>query len=422
MTCQFPTYVELRAEEDHLGMQVRAAARDGSEDDLNAAQNAYFASLAARYIAAHRVRKDRARKARYGIPSKETQAAAAAQLALEIDVTRPCGEAVYIEAVNKGEGEYRLTCAYGELAQARQQLIVNLLRWREALPHAQTVLNGGRDAAIRKVQMNFAAGSRHNAELDVRRCFKSFRTENLSGLLRLPESVVEHVISIHSLVPVPSRTCRRDVLHHLPDDPETPEVLFQALLGAEWEQARLGLPEGSRLSPVLAELLLTPVVRALGASRQGRVLTYADNFFLSATSEARLHWMIGNLQDRLARHPAGPVTVRDDFAVRRPDEPFDFLGYRLTPRWGQLEVTWAAKHEEHARRLRREAYKLLRSDMPGHRKLEVLARVEREHTAFTRNFGAWPGRLDFNDEKLAKLRRVLFPRGGPEGTPSRRRS
>jgi hypothetical protein len=60
--------------------------------------------------------------------------------------------------------------------------------------------------------------------------------------------------------------------------------------------------------------------------------------------------------------------------------------------------------------------------MPRHRKLEVLARIEREHTSFTRNFGAWPGRLAFNEEKLAKLRRVLFPRGGPEGAPSRRRS
>jgi hypothetical protein len=201
MTCAFPSYEQLRSEAARLGTQVRAAARNGTADELNAAQNEYLASFATRYIAAHRVRKNRARKAGYGLPSKETQAAAAAELAQEIDVTRPCDEAIYIEAVNKGEGEYRLTCAYGERAQARQQLIVNLLRCREALPHAQTVLNGGRDAAIRKAQKNFAAGFRHNAELDIRRCFKSFRTENLPGLLRLPESVVEHVISIHDLVP-----------------------------------------------------------------------------------------------------------------------------------------------------------------------------------------------------------------------------
>lgn len=81
-----------------------------------------------------------------------------------------------------------MTCSYGELAQARQQLIVDLLRWREHLPHEQTILNGGRGAAIRKIQRNFAAGFRYCAELDIRRCFKSFRAEHLSRLLRLPES------------------------------------------------------------------------------------------------------------------------------------------------------------------------------------------------------------------------------------------
>lgn len=417
------SYDDLVQEAKRLGEQVREAAKSENPRHLIRAQDRFLNSPACRFLAAHRVRYDRTRRAGYGTPSKETQAAKAQEIACQINVNLPCDEQVFIEAVRKGGDEYRLTCCYGELAQARQQLVVDMLRYREGLPHEQTVMNGGIAAAIKRVNKNFAAGFRYSAELDIRRCFQSFRTDNLARLLRLPESVVEHVIRISNLVPVPSRTCRTDVLHHLPHDPETPAELFQAILGSEWEQARMGLPEGSKLSPMVAELLLSPIARRLVASRLGRVVTYADNFFLAATSSDHLHALIRIFQDELSRHPAGPVSVRDDFATRNPKDAFEFLGYRLTPEGNRLDVTWAAKHEEHARRMRREAYRKLQSPMPRERKLEVLSLIERQHSAFVRSFVAWPERMAFNEEKLARLRRTLFPYGGPDGAKhlSRRR-
>ena len=185
----------------------------------------------------------------------------------------------------------------------------------------------------------------------------------------------------------------------------------------------MGLPEGSRLSPIVAELLLAPVVRALMATRRGRVVTYADNFLLSATSEARLHWLVQSLRDELSRHLAGPLTVRDQFHTRNPHDEFEFLGYLLTPNSDDIRVTWAPKHERHAREMRRQAYKQLNSTMPRQRKLEALSSIEREHTAFTRSFIAWPERMAFNEVKLAGLRALLFPVNGPDGTkrPSRMR-
>jgi Reverse transcriptase (RNA-dependent DNA polymerase) len=417
------SYVDVRLEAERLGIQVRLAAQSDSPRQLIRAQDRFLNSPACKFLAAHRVRYDRARKSRYGTPSKESQAAKAAEVAGAINVHLPCDERVYIEAVRKGGEEYRLTCAFGELAQARQQLVVDLLRYREGLPHEQTMMNGGITAAIKRAQTNFAAGFQYSAELDIRRCFQSFRTENLSRLLRLPESVVEHVIRITNLVPVPSRTCRDDILHYLPTDPETPEDLFQARFGSEWEQARLGLPEGSRLSPLLAELLLAPVVRALTARRKGRVLTYADNFLLSATNEARLQRLVEDLQEELSWHPAGPVTVRDQLQSRGPRDSFEFLGYLLRPDGNRLSATWAPEHERRARDMRRQAYRKLQSTMPQMQKLEVLSRIEREHTAFTRSFTAWPDREQFNEQKLAGMRRALFPNGGPEEAkrPTRRR-
>ncbi len=416
------SYDEVRLEAERLGKLVRLAGQSDKPRHLIRAQDRFLNSPACRFLAAHRVRYDRARKSRYGTPSKETQAARAAEVAGAINVNLPCDERVYIEAVRKGGEEYRLTCAFGELAQARQQLVVDMLRYREGLPHEQTMMNGGIAAAIRRAQTNFAAGFRHSAELDIRRCFQSFRTENLSRLLRLPESVVEHVIRITNLVPVPSRTCRNDILHHLPTDPETPQELFQAFFGSEWEQARLGLPEGSRLSPLVAELLLAPVVRALTATRQGRVLTYADNFLLSAPNEARLQWLVENLLEELSRHPAGPVAVRDEFAAHGPRNSFEFLGYLLRPDGDKLKATWAMKHEQRARDMRRQAYQKLQSPMPQNQKLDALSRIEREHTAFVRSFVSWPERMTFNEEKLARLRRAVFPSGGPNGAKRPNRS
>jgi hypothetical protein len=415
MMAQMRTYNDLVADAKMLGKMVRLAASSENPRHLIRAQDRFLNSYACKFLAAHRVRYDRARKANYGTPSKETQAAKAQEIADQINVNVPCDEKVFIEAVRKGSADYRLTCCYGELAQARQQLVVDLLRYREGLPHEQTVMNGGIAAAIKRANKNFAAGFRYSAELDIRRCFQSFRTDNLARLLRLPESVVEHVIRINNLVPVPSRTCRTDVLHHLPHDPETPAELFEAILGSQWEQARLGLPEGSKLSPIVTEILLSPIVRRLVETRLGRVVTYADNFLLSATNGDHLQALVRILLDELSRHPAGPVSVRDDFATRSPKDAFEFLGYLLTPEENRLRVTWAPKHEAHARRVRREAYKKLRSPMPRNQKLEVLSRIEREHTVFVRSFVAWPDRMAFNEEKLAGLRRALFPLGGPGG-------
>ena len=100
-------------------------------------------------------------------------------------------------------------------------------------------------------------------------------------------------------------------------------------------QARQGIPQGSAVSPLVAEVVLAPVFTALPDGV--RVINYADNFLILAPSEAETCSIIDALRSACKSLPAGPLRL----AAKEPQpssEEFDFLGYSLRVQEGSASI------------------------------------------------------------------------------------
>ena len=107
-----------------------------------------------------------------------------------------------------------------------------------------------------------------------------------------------------------------------------------------------GTPQGSVISPLLANIYLDPLDKAM-AARGFHMVRYADDFVIlcrsreaaeTALSEVRT-WVAEN---GLTLHP-GKTHVGD---CRRPGQGFDFLGYRFEAGWRLVRQKSRAKIKE----------------------------------------------------------------------------
>jgi CRISPR-associated endonuclease Cas1/group II intron reverse transcriptase/maturase len=100
-----------------------------------------------------------------------------------------------------------------------------------------------------------------------------------------------------------------------------------------WHDHRSGVPQGAIVSPLLANVYLTPFDRALTTSGPGLV-RYADDFLLTAPDEATARDALAHAIAELARLGLG-LNARDA-PVGRLACGIDFLGIRFGPRSRRL--------------------------------------------------------------------------------------
>jgi hypothetical protein len=86
-----------------------------------------------------------------------------------------------------------------------------------------------------------------------------------------------------------------------------------------------GIPQGSSASPVVAEILLAPILAALPSGSV--VLNFADNFLLLSKTGEQAVSIEQALCCALKAHPAGPLVPK----LKRylPGEVVEFLGFAL---------------------------------------------------------------------------------------------
>ena len=94
---------------------------------------------------------------------------------------------------------------------------------------------------------------------------------------------------------------------------------------------RKGTPQGSPISPLLSNIYMRRFIlgwKLLGYVRQfgAEIVCYADDFcVLGRTSAAEMLQVITRLMNRLKL----PVNAQKTRCLRCPEEPFEFLGYRI---------------------------------------------------------------------------------------------
>ncbi len=163
-------------------------------------------------------------------------------------------------------------------------------------------------------------------ESDIRHCYPSIDGQKIGGLLPIPEQVTRSVLLGGSL--------NLSICSKLSFNLAYPGA-DEHYYATEFATARRGLPQGSAASPLVAEMLLAPLLADLPTC--GAWIGYADNFLAMGKSEEDVVSMTSAFWGAVKAHPAGPLRLKPPFCTSR-GVPFDFLGHRLRPLDGQVQI------------------------------------------------------------------------------------
>jgi len=228
----------------------------------------------------------------------------------------------------------------------------------------------------------------------------SFDGSSLPGLLPLPKRVTANVISSSRLNLVPGNLTV--LLDHdiWSDDPAMQEYAAALDVAA----VRQGIPQGSAVSPLVAEILLAPVIAQL--PQKGIVVNYADNVLVMGREANDTVALVEALRCALESHPAGPLkTSRID--KYGSSETIDFLGYAIHRNGPKLKVTPTLHNK----------LKFKRTFQAGREKIEgspttvkarkrEIKRLARRVRSWTAGFPLWDEADSYRQKYLGRVKMV----------------
>ncbi len=356
----------------------------------------YLRSYAARTLAVEEAK----RKKRVKLSKTEVQS-----IAQELNVWDPCVEEVILHPKLKegSQGDFRWLLSYGIENASRQILVRNALAAVGGLAPEQTIYQGGRDEAIKRVIQNYEAGYDHVFELDVYKCFKSFDRTKIGNYLGLPERVVTNVLSGVNLKISLSTQYGDNALAYEPSDASTSLDLI-TIMDSDWGPAQQGLSEGSIVSPLAAEMLLAWIVKNV-TDGAWRIVVYADNFLCQCQDEKAAHALNIGLRELLHKHPAGPLKANSGLSLISPENTFHFLGYAFDSSDGTAKPCLGEGGNLKLRRLRKNAYKMLNApNVPIAKKTSVYKHTLKKQREIVGGYKEWSDAKDYLKIKEAKLR------------------
>jgi hypothetical protein len=291
------------AKAHHAGDQVRANKLTGK----------YLGSLDARYVAA--VQAYRGIK-----PHRRPERGALFEIAKNLNAWEGTQEMVTLILKEKGKdtGNFRYVMDFGIENRALQLLVKPILEIR-GKRHSNQYAGVGTHAAIERVAALMTEGNEWAIETDITDCFPSFVGEKVQELLPLPKKVTSSVVLCASL----NLSLGSNSIFGPADPGDTPdEEVFPELFA----DARRGIPQGSIISSLVAEILLACIFDQLTGS--GQCIGYADNFLVVGKKEDDVKTTTSSLWSALKAHPAGQLRPNKP-NLYKPGKHIDFLGHRL---------------------------------------------------------------------------------------------
>lgn len=285
----------------------------------------------------------------------------------------------------KARGGTRITGSFSPVDHAQQKLMA-----KAVLPfygdHPEQFAQRGRNFAVEtlKDQVQTAGPDAVLLHGDVSKFYDNVSHEWLRDNVPLPASMAGFMLtSGYSLVSVAYGAQAHRV---------TEEEIART--------ARRGLPQGSALSPFVAELVIARMIQEIGSLRSCPLVNYSDNFgILCGVEEARR--LEKALREDFRSHPAGPFDIR--FTTTPVSHECRFSGYSFALRDNGECAFWVP--EKHW--LDRFAYwsdKL--ENEPPHR---VRANIERM-ISYLHAFPLWEGRHTVRLEWEMQVTRILRSR------------
>jgi hypothetical protein len=228
---------------------------------------------------------------------------------------------VHVKPKESNEHEFRTIMEFGLENRALQMMVKSVLDILADLHPSQFAVIGGRNKAYRNVLGALKDGYIHVIQVDIKDCFSSFNGERISDNLPVPPGVTRNVLLSRNLNLNPGNLL--DILSMSHEDKSVVFKEVSGLLDTFVPKVRSGIPQGSCVSSLVAEILLASVIPVL--PELGRVVAYADNFLLMATNTDDLATMKIALGSVLKNHPIGPLRL-ETISSSDGMKPFDFLG------------------------------------------------------------------------------------------------
>jgi hypothetical protein len=273
----------------------------------------YLRSFAARLAAVHRASERRPFRWR---PTSEQRVVIAEALNAWAGTTE---DVTVVPQEKKGQpGSYRTIMKFGIEHRSLQELLRPLLEVLADIRPNQYVLNGGLPAAIRRAADLMADGYVWAIETDITNCFESFDGEAVPELLPIPKEVTRRILlSQHLSLRLPTNQFGSA------DSVDEEEVF----IGELFPNVRRGIPQGSCVSSLVAEMLLAPSFDDL--PQAGASIGYADNVLAMGRTEDDALAMTLAFWSGLSANPAGHLMPKPCKHFE-PGMPIEFLGHTLT--------------------------------------------------------------------------------------------
>jgi hypothetical protein len=362
-------------EEEHVAKlltRIRDAKELGQVKKLRHWTGAYLNSFDARLAAVQRA--NRRRKL-----NERLDTATVLKVAAGLDAWQGTDEPVLVHSKPKTSNpdSFRTYMAFGIENRALQYLVLPLLEQVACIPPYQYTVRGGLHASIKHVVKAMSTGPVWAVEIDVVDCYQSFDGKKLKDLLPVPEEVSEHVLISEYLNLKGGNLA--GIIKSGPFGPAggpkasmTPEETLAA--------ARRGIPQGSAVSPFIAETMLAI---ALGeVPKLGDIVAYGDNCWLLAKEESDMVTMMKALETAFKAHPVGLLTPKRK--MFHPGQPLESLDHCLTPQsGGKIRIEPSQKNwEKFERKMKRQLNRL------KYEKLSAAARFLAEQKA-KRDVRSW---------------------------------
>lgn len=301
--------------------RIGTAHKSGLSKRANNLSRKYLKSHDARCLAILEASKALRKKGKPIPPKKQLL-----ELAGELDAWKGTDEIAYVNFKPKAgnENDFRPIIDFGIKNRALQFLVLPVLKSRADLLPNQFYTRGGIPAALESILEALNAGFRHVKEIDIERCFSSFDGDSLPELLHIPKGVAERVISSRHFNFVP----RNSNLLFDPDIWSSPGKMdiYPSWLAKDIAAVQQGIPQGSHASPLVSEMLLSDLISHL--PKCGKVVNYADNFWIMGQEEKDLATMEKALRCEFMTHPVGPLKS-NPIKSYSPGETILLLGHQI---------------------------------------------------------------------------------------------
>ena len=221
---------------------------------------------------------------------------------------KDCGEPIIAVIIKTSGGKERLTASLGVQRLALNYIVRDTLTASFGLAQDEFNRPGrGTHDLIEALMERIRAANDWVGTADIKDFYPSVGKEGLAERLKLPGTLVDHVILIGEEVPI-----------RMPDGSKASESVRDLL--------RRGIPQGAPTSSFIASKILSDIVGQL--ETDATILRYADDLVVVGWSKSEVDATLNALKASFGSSPAGGLTLHK-IDIRHIDEGVRVLGYKV---------------------------------------------------------------------------------------------